>query len=95
MVLEKYRARAAGDPEYLALMAAIFQRAGQHADAARAYRQAVTAQPRQGKWWLGMAISLEAVNNPKAAREAYHRAATSGLDGNLKQYAEQRLAALR
>ncbi len=95
MVLAASRVQAAGDPEYLALMAAIFQRAGQHADAARAYRQAVTVQPRQGKWWLGMAISLEAENNVQAAREAYHRAATSGLDGKLRQYAEQRLAALQ
>ena len=93
--LEHSRLQAAGDPEYLALLAALYQRNSQHALAARTYQQAIQAQPRRGKLWLGLAISLEAEKDYNAARQAYERANANGLAPSLQQYAQQRLAALR
>lgn len=94
-VLEKVRAEGANQPDYLALLATLYQRAARHADAVQAYRQALGLRPQEGRWWLGLAISLEAQKNLPAAGEAYQRAKTSVLDPKLARYAEQRLGALK
>lgn len=94
-VLEKVRAQGADQPEYLAFLATLYQRAGRHADAVEAYRQALGIRPQEGRWWLGLAISLEAQKNLPAAGEAYQRAKSGVLDPKLARYAEQRLGALK
>ncbi len=94
-VLEKVRGEGANQPEYLALLATLYQRAARHADAVQAYRQALGLRPQEGRWWLGLAISLEAQKNLPAAGEAYQRAKTSVLDPKLARYADQRLGALK
>lgn len=93
-VLEGVRARGADQPEYLALLATVYQRIGRQADAVEAYRQALGLRPQEGRWWLGLGISLEAQKNFPAASEAYQRAKAGVLDPKLARYAEQRLAAL-
>jgi len=94
-VLEKVRAEGANQPEYLALLATLYQRAGRQADAVETYRQALGQRPQEGRWWLGLGISLEAQKNWTAAGEAYQRAKASVLDPKLARYAEQRLGALK
>jgi MSHA biogenesis protein MshN len=94
-VLEKVRAQGADQPEYLAFLATLYQRAGRYADAVQAYRQALGIRPQEGRWWLGLGISLEAQKNLPAASEAYQRAKTAILDPKLARYAEQRLGALK
>lgn len=92
-LLEKSRAAAGSDPEYAAFLATLYQRAGRHADAIKAFSEAVSLRPREGRWWLGLAISLEAGENWKAAGEAYQRAMNSGnLDKSLLTFTQQRLA---
>lgn len=94
-VLEKVRPYGSDQPEYLAFLATLYQRAGRHADAVEAYRQALALRPQEGRWWLGLAISLEAQKNLPAASEAYQRAKMGVLDPKLARYAEQRLGALK
>jgi len=57
--------------------------------------KALGIRPQEGRWWLGLAISLEAEKNLPAAAEAYQRAKASVLDPKLARYAEQRLTALK
>ncbi len=92
-VLEASRRAAAENPDYVAFLAALYQRAGKHAEAVKAYTEAVALNPQEGRWWLGMGISLEAVQDWDNAEKAYQRAIDGGaLDDNLLKYARQRLA---
>lgn len=95
-VMESSRRAAAENPDYVAFLAALYQRVGKHAEAVKAYSEAVTLNPQEGRWWLGMGISLEAVQDWNAASNAYQRAIQSGaLDDKLLQYARQRLAIVK
>ncbi|MEW6330528.1 MAG: tetratricopeptide repeat protein [Pseudomonadota bacterium] len=95
-VMEAGRRAGANNPEYMAFLAALYQRAGRHAEAVKTYSEAVTLNPQEGRWWLGMGISLEAVQDRSAAGNAYERAIQSGtLDDKLLQYARQRLAIVK
>lgn len=90
-------ARRAGhtDPELHAFLAAIQQRGGKHAEAVKSYRDALARRPEEGRWWLGLGISLEAQQETAPAQDAYRRALGSGrLAANLARYAEDRLKAL-
>lgn len=95
-VMEASQRAGAESPEYLAFLAALYQRAGKHAEAVKTYSEAVTLNPQEGRWWLGMGISLEAVQDWNTAGNAYQRAIESGvLEEKLLTYARQRLAAIR
>lgn len=95
-VMEASRRAGAENPEYVAFLAALYQRVGKHAEAVKTYSEAVKLNPQEGRWWLGMGISLEAVQDRNAAGAAYERAIQSGvLDDKLLQYARQRLAIVK
>lgn len=95
-VMEESRRAGASNPDYLAFLAALYQRTGKHAEAVNTYKEAVMLNPREGRSWLGLAISLEAVQDWDNAGAAYQRAIGSGtLDDKLLQYARQRLAIVK
>lgn len=94
-VMESAIPSGSDDAEFSALLGLLYQRAGRHADAVKAYERAVALQPKDGRTWLGFAISLEATEQWGAAKKAYRQAQTSDLPPSLARYAEQRLAALR
>ncbi len=91
-VMEESRRAATGNPDYVAFLATLYQRVGKHAEAVKTYNEAVALNPQEGRSWLGLGISLEAVQDWNAAGAAYQRAIDSGtLDDNLLKYARQRL----
>jgi MSHA biogenesis protein MshN len=91
-VMESSRQAGARSPDFMAFLAELYRRSGKHAEAIKAYAEAINLNPQEGRWWLGMGISQEASQDWKAASEAYQRAIGSGrLDDNLMQYAKQRL----
>ena len=95
-IMEASRRAAADHPDYVAFLAALYQRAGKHAEAVKTYNQAVALNPQEARWWLGLGISLEALQDWNAADAAYQRAIDrGGLDDNLLKYARQRLAMLK
>lgn len=94
-LLEDARHAGHTDAELHAFLAAIHQRAGRHGDAVKSYREALLLRPEEGRWWVGTGISLEAQQEPSAARDAYRRALDTGrLPANLARYAEDRIKAL-
>jgi MSHA biogenesis protein MshN len=94
-LLEDARRTGHTDPDIYAFLAAIHQRGGNHAEAVKNYREALALRPQEGRWWLGLGISLEAQQEGASAQEAYRRALGSGrLAANLARYAEDRLKAL-
>jgi len=86
----------ATNPEYMAMLGTVHQRLGMHREAAEAFRAAVRLAPATGTAWLGLGISLEALDRRAEAVEAYRQAATSGvLQAELRAYAEGRVRQIK
>ena len=83
------------DPEHHAFIAALLQRAGRHPEAVARYRVVLAQVPDHGIWWMGLAISLEAIGKRTDALGAFRRAASSKrVEGAVRQYVNARVAAL-
>ena len=94
-VLRKHAPPIAQDPEYYALLAALYQRQQDHLAAANTYSQILKLRPDAGIWWVGLGISLEALGKKRQAQQAYTRASQSGtLRGDLARYTDNRLLSL-
>lgn len=95
-VLQQARASGQADADFLALSATLAQRAGRHTDAITDFDAALRLRPAEGRWWAGLAISLEADRRWSAARDAYQKARASGrLNATLVRHVDERLAALK
>ncbi len=95
-LMEGAQQAARSDPEYMAFLATLYQRAGRHADAVKAFKHAIGLRPKAGRWWLGLGISLEAEKNWDEAIKAYTRARYSGsLTPKLVRYVERRIAVIK
>jgi tetratricopeptide (TPR) repeat protein len=87
---------AGANPDYHLLHGAVLQRAGDHGRSAGAYRAALDTQAGNAQAWIGLGISLEALKQRPEAAEAFRRALVAGLgNDDLRQFAEQRIRALR
>jgi len=93
-LLERLQPHAGGNPDFLAFMATLYQRTGQHAEAVNFFKQATSARPVEGRWWVGLGISLEAVNDRDNSRAAFQRANVLPLDPNLAEFVANRLSQL-
>lgn len=83
------------DPDARALLGALRQRTADFSGAATAYREALTARPRHGGYWLGFALALESDGRRDEALNAYDEALRGeGLGGALRPFAEERRAIL-
>jgi MSHA biogenesis protein MshN len=87
---------AQGNADYVAFFAALLQRQGRHEEAIEQFRAALRVRPAVGVWWLGLGISLQAVNHAAEAQDAFRRArATDNLSPELAAFADQRLKQLQ
>jgi MSHA biogenesis protein MshN len=74
----------------------VLQRMGYHQHAADAYRAALRAQAGTPQVWLGLGISLEALQKRPEAAQAFRNALASGpVSTEVRTFAEQRIQALR
>jgi MSHA biogenesis protein MshN len=81
----------ADSPDYHALLAAVQQRAGRHAEAVRTYHRVLALQPQRGVWWTGLGISLQVLGQDRDADSAFARAlADLSLTPELRRFAESR-----
>lgn len=87
-------AKAVDNAEFQASYGAILQRAGRHADAVEKYGLALRLAPNRSVWWMGLAISLEAIGQTDAARTAFQRARSIGLPESAAGYVDARLKQL-
>lgn len=82
--------------DYLAFLAALFQRDARHKEAIENYLLALGKSPQNGLWWMGLAISLQAENRLSEARDSFGRAkASNSLSPDLLAFVEQKLNQLR
>lgn len=85
----------ADNQDYNALYAAVLQKLEKHRKAAEIYRNLLQVNPENGIWWMGLAISLEAISMSNDARFAYRNAlAVKSLTPEIQQYIIERIRIL-
>ncbi len=94
-VLERGMGFSGGRPDYVSLLAALYQKQGRHRESAAAYERVVALEPDDASAWVGLAISDEALGKKAAALEAYSHALAGRLSATLRDYAEGRRRALQ
>jgi len=91
-LLKKAPPALATYPEYYSFLAALYQRLGQLPAAENLYQQLTALHPEKGVWWLGLAVTEEALGKTAQAMEAYGKADHSpDLDPELRGYVGTRL----
>jgi MSHA biogenesis protein MshN len=82
--------------DFYALKAAALQKTSQHAQAVQVFQQLARQQPEQARWWLGMALSYDAMSQTEHALHAYRQVAVNGfgLSAESLNYVKKRIAAL-
>jgi MSHA biogenesis protein MshN len=94
-VLAESEPYAAQQPDYRAFMGAVAQRLARHDESVRHYMAALALKPARGAWWVGLAISLEALGRGQEAARAYRTAlAETELNADLINYARARVTQL-
>ncbi|MEO5372020.1 MAG: SPOR domain-containing protein [Magnetococcus sp. DMHC-1] len=95
-VLENAQAQGgAEDEELMALLAAMYQRNKNHWKAIELYEKLLAKHTDNSIWWMGLAISLEGVEEKTSALQAYQNAMDNGqLKLNLKNFVGKRIQAL-
>ena len=87
---------AQSNADYRAFLAALLQREGRHEEAVEQFQAALRLKPALGVWWLGLGMSLQAVDRIADAQEAYRRArGAPNIHPELAALADQRLKQLQ
>lgn len=80
---------------YLAMRGALAQQLNNNELAMSSYKQLVTEEPYDGRWWLGLGIALERSEEAEKALNAYQQALLMGrISSQSQQFIQQRLALL-
>ncbi len=95
-VLQRASPPLTENADYHALLAALYQRAGRHQPAVWVYRQLLAQRGTQATWWMGLGISLEALDDSASALEAYLKAHQlgAGLSPQVLDYLGSRIRVL-
>lgn len=82
--------------DFYALKAAALQKTNQHSQAIQVFQQLARQQADQARWWLGMALSYDALQQNQQATLAYKQALVHGasLSASSLDYVKKRLAAI-
>ncbi len=92
LLLQKNSPSIENEPNYYALMAALYQRQGRANLAANLYKKLLTIQSSNAKWWVGLGIALDALGDHPQAFEAYTNADSIGnLNPELKNFLSAQL----
>lgn len=90
--LEKGLPAAGNNGEYQAFAGALLRQLEQPERAAGHYRQALALAPREGRWWVGLGLALEAAGHSPEAQESFRQASLTGnLTPELKAFVERKL----
>jgi len=95
VVLERALPAVSTDPEYYSLLAALYRQQKKHAQAAQVYQQILMQRPGVASWWMGLALSQDAMGEQVQARKAFQRALRAGgLSAAVLNYIQSRVAIL-
>jgi Flp pilus assembly protein TadD len=75
-----------------AMLASLYQQKRKFAESLTLYNTLAKAAPANAGYWMGLAVSLDALNDPQKAKKAYTKALqTGGLSLALGNYARHRI----
>ena len=95
-LLEKHLGEAEHNENYRALLAGLYQRTGMYLKAANHYRRLLSVFGDKPAYWLGFALSQDALNQSKVAAQAYQRVNQyADLQPQVRTYVQQRITALQ
>lgn len=81
--------------EIQTLLANVSAELNEHESAIFSYRKLITQEPEVGRWWLGLAVSLDSLGKFVPAIDAYKQSITqNNLSTSAMQFAQQRLIEL-
>jgi MSHA biogenesis protein MshN len=91
-VLERSAPHARKDAEYQGFAGTVLRRLKRLPEAGEAYRWAIALQPDEGRWWIGLGLTLEDSGRYKEAKQAFIAAQEreQTLPPALKKLAEKR-----
>ncbi len=95
-LLKKHESNLKTDIGFLSLLAPLLQREASHSEAVSVFGALLRHDESNAQWWIGQAISLEALGKRQQALQAYLRARRiPQIDARLREYASNRIAQLR
>lgn len=93
--LQRSLPHAQDNADYQGFIGALLQREQRHKEAIEHYTSALRMNPKNGIWWMGLGISLQADQRLPDARVAFQKAKASGsLDGELPNFVDKKLQQL-
>lgn len=82
-------------PDYHGYLAALYHKAERFSDAASVYQQLLALDDSQATYWLGLAVSLDALNDGPGALRAFRYARRySNADSPSRRYVDERIQSL-
>lgn len=94
-LLDNFAVPVDHDPTFTELRAAAQQAQGYYSLAAVSYKALLAVDNRSSRWWMGLAVALDASAEFAEAKQAYSNAMLAAdLPAGLSNYASQRIAQL-
>jgi MSHA biogenesis protein MshN len=91
-IFETINPEKVNQAQYWGVRATLFQRLGRYQESRDSFVQALRSRPQELRWWLGLGISAEALQDWPVARDAYQRVAEQDYpDEHVVAYIRQRL----
>jgi MSHA biogenesis protein MshN len=95
-VLEKNLAAADMNEGYRSLLASLYHKTANYPQSILSYQRLMSTFGERPAYWLGLALAYDGLSQPKNALQAYVRLREfPQLQEQVKQYTDQRIAALR
>jgi Flp pilus assembly protein TadD len=84
------------NPDYHALIAALYERSNKDVLAVRTYQKLLSLDSHNGSWWFGLAVSYDKLGKSREALSAYEHAMSDGhLNSDSLAYLQKRLETLQ
>jgi len=95
-VLEKHLAASDVNEGYRSLLASLYHKTANYPQSILSYQRLMNSFGEKPAYWLGLALAYDGLSQPKNALQAYLRLRDfPQLQDQVKQYTDQRIAALR
>jgi tetratricopeptide (TPR) repeat protein len=94
-LLENMQVKGKAGQQSTAMLASLYQQKKDYQGSLRLYNRLAKAFPANAGYWMGLAISLDALNDRDKAQAAYKNALQAGgLTVSLNNYARQRITSI-
>lgn len=94
-LLERFSPNVYEAADFYRFLAALYQKQGRYSESANQYRQLISVDDKQVTYWLGLAVSLDALSDERGALRAFQWVRQYGIaDLETRAYVDQRIQSL-